>query len=92
MNFNDFSNVVQFSGLTPETHDFYVATFNRNMDHQGFLDHAHAAIADLPGVWFKTAGTAVYFVVTAGTTIPENFADGLVKVEAEANETLTAGE
>jgi hypothetical protein len=81
MNFNDFSNVVQFSGLTPETHDFYMATFDRNMDQQGFLDYAYAAIADLQGIWFKTVGTAVYFIVIKGTVIPENFADSLIKVE-----------
>ena len=91
MNFQDFSNVVQFSGLTPETHDFYMATFNRNMDQQGFLDYAHAAIADLPGIWFKTMGTVTYFVVIKDTAIPENFADSVIKVEA-ANETPASGE
>jgi hypothetical protein len=91
MNFNDFSNVVRFSGLTPETHDFYMATFNRNMDQQGFLDHAHAAIAHLPGIWFKTIGTVVYFVVIKDTVIPENFADSVVKVEAVVPE-LEQGE
>jgi hypothetical protein len=93
MNFNDFSNVVQFSGLTPETHDFYMASFNRNMDHQGFLDHAHETIVDLPGIWFKTIGTVAYFVVIKDTVIPEKFADSVIKVEEEAaNETPASGE
>jgi hypothetical protein len=91
MNFQDFSNVVQFSGVNPETHDFYMASFNHTMDQQGFLDHAHAAIAELPGIWFKTMGTVAYFVVIKETVIPENFADSVIKVEA-TNETLAAGE
>jgi hypothetical protein len=91
MNFQDFSNVVQFSGVTPETHDFYMATFNRSMDQQGFLDHAHETIVDLQGIWFKTMGTVAYFIVVKDTVIPENFADNLVKVEA-ANETPESGE
>jgi hypothetical protein len=91
MNFNDFSNVVRFEGLSPETHDFYLATFSRSMDQQGFLDHAYETIADLQGVWFKTMGTVAYFIVIKDTVIPENFADNLVKVEA-ANETPESGE
>jgi len=79
MNFNDFSNVVKFEGLTPETHDFYLATFSRSMDQQTFLDHAYQQIQDLQGVWFKSVGNNVYFIVPALTAIPEDFADSVIK-------------
>lgn len=81
MNFEDFSNVVKFEGLTLETHDFYMASFDRSMDQQGFLDYAYENIADLQGIWFKAAGTVVYFVVPKDTVIPEDFADSLIEVE-----------
>jgi hypothetical protein len=83
MNFEDFSNVVRFEGLTLETHDFYMAGFSQGMDQQGFLDHAYQQIPDLQGIWFKAAGNIVYFVVAKDTVIPEGFADSLDKVEGE---------
>ena len=81
MNFEDFSNVVRFEGLTPETHDFYMATFNHSIDQQGFLDYAYENIADLQGIWFKTVGNVSYFVVMKDTVIPGDFSDSLVKIE-----------
>jgi hypothetical protein len=86
MNLNDFSNVVRFEGLTPETHDFYLATFTKEIDHQTFLDHAHTNIADLTAVWFKSLGTNVYFIVPKLTVIPEDFAHSVTKVEEIAPE------
>lgn len=82
MNFNDFSNVVRFEGLAPATHDFYLATFSRTMDHQAFLDHAYQQIQDLQGLWFKSVGNSVYFIVPLLTVIPDDFADSVIKVEA----------
>jgi len=82
MNFEDFSNVVRFEGLTLETHDFYLAVFTHSMDQQGFLDYAYQKIPDLEGIWFKAAGNIVYFVVAKDTVIPEDFAGSLDKVEA----------
>lgn len=84
MNFEDFSNVVRFEGLTPETHDFYMAGFSQSMDQQGFLDYAYQQIPDLQGIWFKAAGNIVYFVVAKDTVIPEDFAGSLDKVESVA--------
>jgi hypothetical protein len=86
MNFQDFSNVVKFEGLTLETHDFYVANFNRIMDHQGFLDYAYESIEDLQGLWFRVMGSVVYFVVPKDTTISESFADSLIIVEPNPSE------
>jgi hypothetical protein len=83
MNLQDFSNVVRFEGLTPETHDFYLATFNHNMDQQGFLDYAYEKIPDLQGIWFKTVGNNAYFVVAKDTAIPEDFAGNLIKIQAD---------
>jgi hypothetical protein len=82
MNFEDFSNVVRFPDLTPETHDFYLAGFSYSMDQQGFLDYAHQQIPGLTGIWFKAAGNTVYFIVVKDTVIPEGFAGSLDKVEA----------
>lgn len=82
MNFQDFSNVVRFEGLTLQTHDFYLAGFDRSMDQQGFLDHAYAEIPDLQGIWFKATGNTVYFVVAKDSVIPEGFAGSLDKVAA----------
>lgn len=86
MNFEDFSNVVRFEGLTLETHDFYLAGFSQSMDQQGFLDHAYQKIPDLQGIWFKATGNTVYFIVAKDTVIPEEFAGSLDKVEAAAVE------
>lgn len=86
MNFQDFSNVVRFEGLTPETHDFYVATFDHSIDQQGFLDYAYENIADLLGIWFKTVGNNAYFVVVKDTAVPEDFAGNLIKVEPDLQE------
>lgn len=94
MNFNDFSNVVRFEGLAPETHDFYLATFSRNMDHQAFLDHAYQQIQDLQGLWFKCLGNSVYFIVPALTVIPDDFADSVIKAEEDtvSEDTLVSEE
>lgn len=83
MNFNDFSNVVKFEGLAPETHDFYLATFSRSMDYQTFLDHAYQQIQDLQGLWFKSVGNSVYFIVPLLTVIPDDFADSVTKATDE---------
>lgn len=94
MNFNDFSNVVKFEGLTPNTHDFYLATFSRSMDHQTFLDHAYQQIQDLQGLWFKSVGNSVYFIVPKLTVIPDDFADNVIKAaeETEVSDQLVTEE
>jgi hypothetical protein len=81
MNFEDFSNVVRFEGLTLETHDFYLATFSYSINNQSFLDYAYQRVPELQGIWFKTIGNVSYFVVAEGTVIPEDFADSLTKIE-----------
>jgi hypothetical protein len=83
MNFEDFSNIVRFEGLTLETHDFYMAGFSQSMDQQGFLDYAYQKIADLQGIWFKATGNTVYFIVAKDTVIPEGFAGNLIKIQAD---------
>jgi hypothetical protein len=87
MNFKEFSNVVKFEGLTPKTHDFYVANFSYAIWHQKFLDHAYKNIADLKNVWFRISGNSVYFIVDKNTIIPENFASSLTKIEHSPEDT-----
>lgn len=82
MTLDDFNQVVQFSGLSLETHDFHVAYFSSPLSDQQFLDHAAASIIDFTGVWFRIQGSAVYFAVENTAIVPDDFALELIKVVA----------
>lgn len=82
MTLDEFNQVVQFSGLSLETHDFYVAYFSSPLSDQQFLDHASATITDFSGIWYRVRGSAVYFAVEKIAGVPADFALELIKIVA----------
>ena len=78
---DEFNQVVQFEGVTPETHDFYVAYFRRPISHGIFLDRASTMIENFTGIWFRALGSSFYFAVESTVVVPDDFADSLIRIE-----------
>lgn len=78
---DEFNQVVQFVGVTPETHDFYVAYFRTPISDRDFLSRASSMIENFSGVWYRSMGSSIYFAVESTAVVPDDFADSLIRIQ-----------
>lgn len=80
MKYSDMLNIINFNMNEPWNYDFYRASIEPETTDQEIADTICGAIPELRSIPFYALHATVYFVVPAGTTIPENMLNSIEQI------------